>query len=164
MFCCTCSVFLALIPFDFIKSCLSYPQVVRLILWILQYQHFYLETRSRALLSFCIMLFFITCLFLFICVGSHPPACVPCSSSSRLTSCPSFRAWPCPWPRCLWVWASQPCQPSPLPPVSSHCLLCWPPRPSWPRRRRLLVTAWTATVRRTETSLTRSRLHAALLL
>lgn len=75
-----------------------------------------------------------------------------CSSSSRLTSCLSSRAWLYRWPLCRWAWASQPSPPSPPPLVSSPSPPCWPLKPSWPRRRKRLVTEWTATARRTERS------------
>lgn len=75
-----------------------------------------------------------------------------CSSSSRPTSCLSSRAWLSRWPLCRWAWASQPSPPSPPPLVSSPSPPCWPLKPSWPRRRKRLVTGSTATARRTERS------------
>lgn len=75
-----------------------------------------------------------------------------CSSSSRLTSCLSSRAWLYRWPLCRWAWASQLSPLSPPPLVSSPSPPCWPLKPSWPRRRKHLVTEWTATARRTERS------------
>lgn len=73
-----------------------------------------------------------------------------CSSSSRLTSCLSSRAWLCQWPLCRWDSANQPFPPSPPPLASSPSPPCWPLKPSWPRRRKHLVK--TATARRTERS------------
>lgn len=90
--------------------------------------------------------------------------CRPCSSSSRLTSCLSSRAWPCPWPLCRWAWASLLSQPSPPPLASSPSPPCWPPKLSWPRRRKHHVTELTATARKTETSLIRWCSHSALIL
>lgn len=80
-----------------------------------------------------------------------------CSSSSRLTSCLSSRAWLYPWPLCRWAWASRASPPSPPPLASSPSPPCWPLKPSWPRRRKRLATESTATARRTERSLTRRR-------
>lgn len=53
------------------------------------------------------------------------PRCV-FSNSSRCSTCPSSRAWPCLWPHCPWA--------SPLPPclLSPPALACSPSPPFWP--------------------------------
>ncbi len=48
------------------------------------------------------------------------------SNSSRCSTCPSSRAWPCPWPRCRSASPLPPCPPSPPAPA------CSPSPPSWP--------------------------------